>query len=92
MVFVPNGSAYRAPVAPDTIGWATLSPTIALTCTAFIVVLLRLYTRKELIRHIGREDFLISLSMVSLSCVELVVEARLYALMIVLLTRRVCRC
>lgn len=74
MGFVPNGPAPHAPVAPNTIGWATLSPTIVFTCAAFIVVLLRLYTRRELIRHIGREDFLICLSMVRPSCINLVVE------------------
>lgn len=63
MGFVPNGPAH-APVAPNDIGWATLAPTIVFTCTAFVVVVLRLYTRRVLIRNVGPEDFLISLSMV----------------------------
>jgi hypothetical protein len=66
MPLVPDvtGSSPHPAVAPNTIGWTTLIPTIVFTIIAFIVVVLRWYTRAVLIRAVGREDFLIALSMV----------------------------
>lgn len=64
--------AHRGPVstlgtvdlAPDYVGWDTLGPIIAVNACATAVVLVRLWTRKCIVRKVGWDDALIGLSLV----------------------------
>jgi hypothetical protein len=59
----PVGADHSA-VAPTNIGWQALGPSLAFTVLSFLVVGIRWYTRAVLIRSVGKEDLLITLSMV----------------------------
>ena len=52
-------------LAPGSIGWQALGSAIAFCSAAFLFVAARWYTRIYIVRVAGREDFLISISMVS---------------------------
>lgn len=66
MPVTPLPSDIRADIEPLNIGWLALGPAIAFCSIAMLIVLARWYTRLSLVRAAGKEDILISTSIVCL--------------------------
>ena len=60
-----DGFAKKPFLAPGSIRWQALGSAIAFCSIAFLFVAARWYTRIYIVRVAGREDFLISIAMVS---------------------------
>ena len=66
-MFLPRESSpesFEDAVAPTNIGLSALLPTILFNATAVLVVIARLYTRRILLRAVGKEDYLIVIATV----------------------------
>jgi hypothetical protein len=64
---VPSKSSRSTPYASlsaTDVGWQSLGPAVAFTTVATLIVSMRWYTRGVLLRCVGREDGIITISMV----------------------------
>lgn len=73
----PDGDSAQDAKHPTDISWQALAPALVLSSVAFILVVIRWYTRRFIVGRTGADDYIITLSAVRKTIPHLKVRPKL---------------